>query len=72
MKTTDSLIRTLYGCDAAAAEALNVGRTAVCNWHAAGCFPAYLLPKLLVRAAEKKVRLSIKDIPLSNPRGVAA
>jgi hypothetical protein len=71
MRTVPSLIKTLYGDDAAAAKAHRVGITAVCNWKAAGKFPARLLAKLLMDAEAKGEALSVRDVPLAKRRATA-
>lgn len=72
MRTVSSILKNLYGDDAAAAKAHKVGVTAVLNWKANGCFPARLLGKLLLDADAKGFPLGVRDVPLPKRRPAAA
>ena len=63
MQTVKSIIETVYGDHATAAERLGVTSTAVFNWKAWGYFPARLVVPIFEHAREKGVEFDVSEIP---------
>src|SRR5690242_6871648 len=63
MQTVDSIIKSVYGSDAAAANALGVVRSAVSNWKAWGHFPMRLVVPIWRDAKNQGVEIQVDEIP---------
>ena len=63
MQTVESIIASVYGTDAMAAERLGVGRTAVSNWKTWGYFPSRLVVLICEHARECQASVDVSEIP---------
>lgn len=64
MQTVDTIIQSVYGDRATAAEKLGVTQNAVFNWKAFGYFPPRLVAPIVQHARERGVDLDVLEIPI--------
>lgn len=63
MQTVDSILTSVYGTDAKAAERLRVVRSAVSNWKTWGYFPSRLAVPIWEHARAAGVEIDVTEIP---------
>lgn len=63
MQTVETIIKSVYGGEEAAAREFGVTRSAICNYKARGHFPARLVVKIFNDAKAQRYALDLDGIP---------